>query len=287
MQDIQSLMMRSFSRACPQRTLPSSTSSPQSTGDSFDYWEHYFEPDNPIRLHDEAMGYYVHTNPTTGMRSVCIDIEELRRRNGSARTYPEALARQTFDQFKLSAYGDADRALAAKALNAARKYAEIFDQVIDQYHGAGLYFYSAARGSGKSFLASILGAELTRQGRRVQWCGMLELLQGIKDSYNRESGQSASGLIERYRSAEVLILDDIGVERQTPWVNETVFGILDARLSKELPTLFTSNLMPGQLEYDERVTDRIERMAEVVRLPEESVRKKLSRRNPLGRALGI
>jgi DNA replication protein DnaC len=154
------------------------------------------------------------------------------------------------------------------------------------YDGAGLYFYSKTKGSGKTFLSTILGNELTRRGKRVRWYGVTNLLQDIKASYDRESGTSSAEIINLCKTAEILILDDIGVEKQSSWVNETMYTILDERLTHARPTIFTSNIRPLELQYDARVTDRISRMTELIEMPEENVRQRLNAKSGVGAFLG-
>ena len=93
---------------------------------------------------------------------------------------------------------------------------------------------------------------------------------------------SSSEVINRAMNAEILILDDIGVEKQSAWLNETVYSILDYRMTHCKPTIMTSNRKPEELAYDERIVDRITRMTELIEMPEESIRKILNRRNKLG-----
>lgn len=201
-------------------------------------------------------------------------------------TYPEYFSTRTLDRFSVGLYSfGANRDKAQHALDVVKKYVSGYAMIVAQYNGGGLYFYSRERGTGKTFLSTILGNELSKRGRRVRWYGMTNLLQEIKACYDRESSTSSAEIINQCRNAEVLILDDIGVEKQSAWVNETMYTILDYRMSQCKPTIFTSNHRPHELSYDERIIDRITRMTEMVEMPEESIRKKLNARNPLGNYL--
>ncbi len=199
--------------------------------------------------------------------------------------YPDYFADRTIDRFAVNLYGTG-RAQAEKALETVKRYIDGIDIIIDQYGGGGLYFYSKERGTGKTFLSTILGNELTRRGKRVRWYGVTNLLQDIKASYDRESGTSSAEIINLCKTAEILILDDIGVEKQSSWVNETMYTILDERLTHARPTIFTSNIRPLELQYDARVTDRISRMTELIEMPEENVRQRLNAKSGVGAFLG-
>lgn len=202
-------------------------------------------------------------------------------------TYPEYFEGRTLDKFIVELYTFGEhRTKAQVALDMVKKYVTNYAEIVSNYRGGGLYFFSKEKGTGKTFLSTILGNELSRRGHRVRWYGMTNLLQEIKAGYDRESSTSSAEIINLCRNAEVLILDDIGVERQTAWVNETMYTILDSRMTQCKPTMFTSNHRPHELSYDERIIDRISRMTELVEMPEESIRKKLNAKNPLGGFLG-
>ena len=256
----------------------------ESTTDKpFDYWEWYNREGNSIRAFDEAHGIQVATDEMYTYFQ--ITREALQAGSPDVSVYPDYFKQRTFDKFSLAPYG-AERAKAEKAFDIAKRYADNIDEIIANYGGGGLYFYSKAKGSGKTFLSTILGNELTRRGKRVRWFGVTNLLQDIKASYDRESGTSSAEIIGLCKAAEILILDDIGVEKQSAWVNETMYSILDDRLTHARPTIFTSNIRPNELQYDARVTDRISRMAELVEMPEENVRQRLNAKSKLGAFLG-
>lgn len=200
--------------------------------------------------------------------------------------YPSYFRTRTFDRFSPAVYGFDNREMAAKALQLCRLYADNVDRIIAERNGGGLYFHSATKGSGKTFLSTILGNELIKRGKRVLWYSMPNLLQEVKNSYDRESGTSTAEVLNKIRNAPILILDDIGVERQTSWVNETVFSFLDHRMATCKPTLFTSNHLPDELAYDERIIDRIRNMSTIVPLPEVNVRRRLATQNDLNTFLG-
>ena len=218
----------------------------------------------------------------TGCPCFVADPDVLFADSPTVTTYPTYFESRTLDRFSVGMYTyGQNRDMAQKALDVVKKYIEGYSMIVAQYGGSGLYFYSKERGTGKTFLSTILGNELSKRGRRVRWYGMTNLLQEIKACYDRESSTSSADIINLCRNAEVLILDDIGVEKQSAWVNETMYTILDYRMSQCKPTIFTSNHRPHELAYDERIIDRITRMTELVELPNESVRRKMTARNQL------
>lgn len=266
-------------------TSPSSNSLPMTgnTGDKFDFWAWYRADGNTIRLYDEAHGLFV--VETEMGPCIAMSREAFLSSGPDVKTYPSYFENRTFDKFIVNLYSAVGREKAQNALNAVQRYAAGIDMIIDQFGGGGLYFYSKERGSGKTYLSTILGNELSRRGKRVRWYGVTNLLQEIKAGFDNDSGTSSAGIIDTCKAAEILILDDIGVEKQSAWVNETMYSILDARMVNCRPTIFTSNCRPRELAYDERVLDRISRMAELVEMPEENVRRRLNAKTKLGEYL--
>jgi DNA replication protein DnaC len=61
----------------------------------------------------------------------------------------------------------------------------------------------------------------------------------------------AEDYIDELKDIELLWIDDIGVEKLTEWVEETLYRIVNYRMMHEKPTIFTSNIrledMPGRI----------------------------------------
>lgn len=181
-----------------------------------------------------------------------------------------------FDATLYGGQGSPERKKAESIRAMAGRYATNFERIKAETGGRGLYLTSRMKGSGKTMLACIIANELIDRGIRTRFIGMAQMLADIKRSYDPESGESEAQIIGTATNAPVLILDDVGVERPTPWVHETLYRLLDARLYEKRPTIFTSNVPVDELKYDERITDRIRRMAYTVELPEVGVRSKLA-----------
>jgi len=100
------------------------------------------------------------------------------------------------------------------------------------------------------------------------------LLDRIRETYSprrvRESDEQASeaDVLEAVRNTSLLMLDDLGAERPTDWVQEKLFTVINHRHDNLLTTIFTSNLDPEGMAHHlgERIAWRIVEMSEVVRL---------------------
>ena len=109
----------------------------------------------------------------------------------------------------------------------------------------GLYLHGSF-GCGKSFLIYALLNEL-HLNKRVDFVALYfpDVLKDLKEDWD-----SYSAKMDRYSSAPLLLLDDIGAEQVSEWGRDEVLGtILQNRMNNHLTTFFTSNLTMDELEH--------------------------------------
>lgn len=190
---------------------------------------------------------------------------------------PEEFKELTVNSFDTVIYTKEDsiqKAIVAKksAVNFIKNY-DVFKS-----EGKGLYFYSEIKGSGKTRLMASIGNALLKTKRiGVKYITTIDLLGEIKKTYNKDSDLTESELLESIKQIEVLILDDVGVEDPSPWVKTTFYSILNGRMISKKVTLFTSNTTIDDLRHDDRIRNRIEKMAIPIHFPEESIRTKIAK----------
>lgn len=148
---------------------------------------------------------------------------------------PHDVLSVTFEKLEL----DAER---KDAILAAMRFAA-------EYHTSerkiGLYLYGDF-GVGKSCIAGAMVQELAQRDVSVYMVYVPEFFRELKESI--QDG-STNEKIEALKQASVLVLDDIGAESMTPWTRDEVLGsILQYRVYRELPTVYTSNLSYDELE---------------------------------------
>jgi DNA replication protein DnaC len=175
-----------------------------------------------------------------------------------------ALQRQTFANFDLRYYEGEFLEMARRSLSAAQDFVR---ESLEGRAKRGLLFTGPV-GSGKTFLACAIANALLAEGRDVFFVVVPDFLEAIRSSFNRAEEQPRSEIEERSRSAEILILDDLGAHNYTEWTRNTIYALLNYRLNHELPTVITTNLSLEQLEYHlgERTTSRILQHCRVYRL---------------------
>lgn len=139
--------------------------------------------------------------------------------------------------------------------------------------GKGLYVWSQTPGSGKTFLVSCLAKSvMMKQDLQMRFVTAPDYLSYVGDSYKRERGLEDES--EVYRTCRLLVLDDIGTQKEGGWQEQELFRLINKRMENGVVTLFTSNLPPEQLNLSDRTKDRIIKQSVVLQMPEESIRRK-------------
>jgi DNA replication protein DnaC len=207
-------------------------------------------------------------------------------------TIPKEFEGQTVDNFQTDCYSTAEnRELAAMAQTIAKRYVEKFDEI--QETGKGLYFYSRVKGSGKTRLAvSIANDLIEKKFIQAKFATTIQILDQIKATWGgiSKNEESEQKLIHDIVSVPVLVIDDIGVEAVKDWINERFYNILNGRMIEKRVTIFTSNCKIEELNFDDRITNRIVKMALPVQFPDESIRTAIARKENddlLDRLLGV
>ena len=86
-------------------------------------------------------------------------------------------------------------------------------------------------------------------------------------------------LLDDLAKAEVLVIDDFGIETVKDWIAEKIYQIINSRYINKLITIFTSNLSVDELTYDDRITNRIREKCYMLAFPNESIRNYIGERN--------
>lgn len=189
---------------------------------------------------------------------------------------PEEFINLTINSFRTDYETEEAQAIAARARTACARYVKEYEHFEEV--GKGLYFYSDTKGSGKTRLAISVGnALMNYKNKGVRYITTLDLLGEIRKTFDRDSETTETEVIDAVNTVDCLILDDVGVEDgEKPWIKEKMFQILDYRMTRKKITIFTSNVPVEKLKHDDRIKNRIERMATPIVMPEESIRSQLS-----------
>lgn len=106
----------------------------------------------------------------------------------------------------------------------------------------GLLFWGDV-GTGKSFLAACIANALLDQGIPVLMTNFSRVLNRMGTMYTQERAEFMDSL----RTNELLIIDDLGIERDTEYAQEQVYAVIDERYKVNLPLIVTTNLTVSQM----------------------------------------
>lgn len=120
--------------------------------------------------------------------------------------------------------------------NIARKYVANFNAMREQ--GTGLLLCGQV-GTGKSFLAAAIANELISQGTPCLMTNFSRIISRISEKFGGD--QKYLDDLNRF---DLLIIDDLGAERDTEFTWEKVMNVIDARYRAGLPIIITTNLEP-------------------------------------------
>lgn len=108
-------------------------------------------------------------------------------------------------------------------------------------------------GVGKTHLTvAILRDLMARKGSECLFCSFQGLLQQIRESYNPVSLSTESEVLRPVLETDVVAIDDLGANRVSDWVEDTVTYILNYRYNQKKATLLTSNLPDAPAEAKQR-----------------------------------
>lgn len=143
-----------------------------------------------------------------------------------------------------------------KAFHQCKSYANAFP------NGAEALMVWGEYGNGKSHLAAAVAHEVQRKGHTVVFQTLPELLERIRGSFNdKQFKETEKDIMTALQSCSLLVLDDVGAEKVSDWVQDVLFRIVDGRYRQRRPIFYTTNLKPSELK--DRVGPRIyDRMIE-------------------------
>jgi DNA replication protein DnaC len=107
--------------------------------------------------------------------------------------------------------------------------------------GRGLWFDGPV-GTGKTSLAVLVAKAAKDAGRSFAMYPVPMLLAEIKRTFDRDSGDNYLAFFRRLCSVDLLVLDDLGAEKQTEWVLEQLYSIVNERWQDRRSIVVTTNI---------------------------------------------
>lgn len=139
-------------------------------------------------------------------------------------------------------------------LDCCREYADTFGT-----HTRSLLLYGAP-GLGKTFLSSCIAREVIQKSFSVAYNTAISIFS-CYDTVKFGGGEQpqAAAELEKYKNADLLIIDDLGTEMKSVFTVSCLYDLLNRRIMRQKCTIINTNLSPKQLEsrYSEAISSRI------------------------------
>ena len=112
--------------------------------------------------------------------------------------------------------------------------------------GAGLWL-GGDRGTGKTSAAAVIAKEASLRGHAVGFHPLSELLMRIRASFDERPvgdpyAEKEQNLIDQLSELDLLVIDDMGAVRATPWVMQQLYVIVNRRYNEQRATVITTDL---------------------------------------------
>lgn len=156
---------------------------------------------------------------------------------------------QTFDSFRLRK----SEGLPPEITKNLEKVADEVEKYAKNPHG--WLVITGTYGSGKTHLAAAIANYQASLGKPPLFVVVPDLLDHLRATFNPSSSIPYDRRFEEIRSAQLLILDDLGTQSMTPWVKEKLYQLFNYRYSGQLPTVITT--ADPIKEMDPRIRSRI------------------------------
>jgi len=137
------------------------------------------------------------------------------------------------------------------ALSLAKSYALNFGS------GFASFVFSGRPGTGKNHLAAAIGNYLLKKGNSVLVATVADLTLRARACY--DNGQSEAALLDDLCQVDLLVLDEVGIQRESRGEKVLINQIIDRRLAALKPVGVLTNLTHSELceTLGERVIDRL------------------------------
>jgi DNA replication protein DnaC len=180
-----------------------------------------------------------------------------RRARGLSAVVPRKFRGVSFDRPPVSG-------MPANVLAPVRRFVHDVHGRLDAGDGLAL---AGPVGVGKTSLAMLVAKAALDAGRTVAIYSLPRLLAELRTTFDDDSIQSYTELMDRLTEVDLLHIDDVGAEKTSPWVLEQLYALVNARYEAERSIVITTNLIdPGELaeQITERTVSRLQEMCKTV-----------------------
>ena len=157
-----------------------------------------------------------------------------------------------------------------KQIAIAKQYVQHWDEFLAS--STGLLLWGNV-GTGKGFIAGCIANALLDKGVPVIMTNFARLLNKLTDMYSGDR----NAYIDSFKKYPLMIIDDLGMERNSEFAREQVFSVIDSRYRSQLPMIVTTNLSLEELKDTTdlsraRIYDRVLERCLPIRVNDQNIR---------------
>lgn len=188
------------------------------------------------------------------------------------------LGNQSFDTFSFRWYSDRVWPdYGYSPLDNMKIVREICESYARNFPRVGNLLFAGAPGLGKTFLSACIAREVSERGFSVVYDTAGHIFQQFESGkFGRDNPfeEDPDREVNRYLNCDLLIMDDVGTEMLTAFVQSAFYRIINDRLTAGRRTVLSTNLSPEELarRYGEGAASRMEGEYELLRFFGDDIR---------------
>lgn len=203
--------------------------------------------------------------------------EEAERRELERLSHITMLRTEAFHDIPAAGWRFEKAPVLTPQLEKARGYVRSWDEF--KQAGIGLLLFGDV-GTGKSYAAGCIANALIDRLESVLFVGMSDVVNRMQGNFGADREHYMKSLMR----PDLLILDDLGAERDTSFGKERVFDVINKRLLTGKPMIVTTNIPLSVMKQaadldDKRIFDRILEVCVPIRFDGDSFRKNTAAEN--------
>ena len=176
------------------------------------------------------------------------------------------LGEQSFDTFSLDVYSPSP--WRGSGISPRENMEMVYEICLNYAQKFGRFYFnnlflSGAPGLGKTFLSACIARTVSENGFSVVYDTAVNIFSRFEDkkfSRDADDTREARDETRRYLSCDLLILDDLGSEMTTPFVQSALYTLINSRLTADRRTVISFNLSMEDVRrrYAPQIASRLE-----------------------------
>ena len=164
------------------------------------------------------------------------------------------LEKENFDTLSVDEYTDSEYEIMKPIIDKCKAYVNDFDNSKENI------LFMGKPGVGKTFLSNCIAKALLDSGHSVIYFTSVQLFDTLsRVAFSYDYTEDSQGMKEDIYTCDLLIVDDLGTETVTKFVEAQLFNIINERIIRDKATIISTNLMLSDIteRYSERVLSRL------------------------------